>query len=184
MTFYQHGGKIRLWARILAVLALVLIYSRGGRDESMTLRANFDRADGLEPGAPVRLSGIEIGKVAGLRLKSDYSVDVAMKVSRGAKIPEDSQAFIFTDGLLGAKYIEISAGGSGEFMLEGADFDYTQGSVDLPFLIGRGVESIIRGQSSSPGRGRTSGQSQSSSPGRPSGQGQSSSPGKPSERKP
>ena len=67
------------------------------------------------PGAYVRLSGVKIGSVSKIKFPKSISqnlIEVTMKVSEeGVKrISPDSKATIRTEGLLGAKYIEIVRG--------------------------------------------------------------------------
>ena len=57
-----------------------------------------------------------------------------------AKIPDDSSAAIYTDGLFGAKYIEILSGASSDFLKHGDPFEFTQDSVDIKEMISIGVE--------------------------------------------
>ncbi len=75
----------------------------------------FGFANGVKVGSPVRLSGVDVGEVKGLKFFYDEKeqgtkVDMRVWVSEDAKIPKDSQVWINTLGLLGEKYIEIFSG--------------------------------------------------------------------------
>lgn len=75
----------------------------------------FGFANGVKMSAPVRLSGVDVGEIKGLKIFYDPNeqktkVKVHVWVSEEAKIPIDSQIWINTLGLLGEKYIEIIPG--------------------------------------------------------------------------
>ncbi|HTV79845.1 MAG TPA: hypothetical protein VMF03_16455, partial [Steroidobacteraceae bacterium] len=53
------------------------------------------------------------------------------------KIPDDSDASIQTQGLLGGKYIGIGAGGSETFLKEGSQITLTQSALVLENLINK-----------------------------------------------
>lgn len=94
--------------------------------------AKFRKAEGINVGTDVRLSGVKVGTVTSVELdRSTYQAVAMLAISSDLEIPEDSDAKIAAEGLLGGNYIEITPGAS-EFMMEAGDeFLYTQGSVSL-----------------------------------------------------
>ncbi|CAA6603902.1 ABC-type transport system involved in resistance to organic solvents, periplasmic component [Rhodospirillaceae bacterium LM-1] len=118
-------------------LLLAYVYSGTGKKEEpgYDVRATFKRTDGLSYGAQVRLSGIVVGKVAGYKLDDSYRAIVTLRLKPGVELPKDSSALIHTDGLLGAKYIELQPGGDAENLKAGNAITYTQDSVDLVDLL-------------------------------------------------
>ena len=70
---------------------------------------------GLNDGSPVRLSGIQIGRVTAIKLDptNPQQVVVTIQVSASAQIKSDSVASLEVEGLTGAAFVEIS-GGSAE----------------------------------------------------------------------
>jgi len=76
------------------------------------VRVLFSYSDGIEKNAPVRFSGIKIGKVRTVRVAPEYGdkVEITLSVYRDTVIKEDSRAAIKTLGLVGGKYVELSAG--------------------------------------------------------------------------
>ncbi|MHA1550124.1 MAG: MlaD family protein [Alphaproteobacteria bacterium] len=94
----------------------------------------FPNATGLQIKAEVRLSGVKIGEVLEKEINADYQAIVEVSILSHIKIPTDSIAFIQTDGLFGSKYIQIALGGSDEFLENGDEFEYTQGSADIEGL--------------------------------------------------
>lgn len=132
-------------ATVLAALVLLLAVNAADsgvehRDDTYRLRAVFPQAAGLTAGAEVRLAGIPIGRVADQQLGTDYQAHVVMEVRDSFAIPEDSAAVIETDGLLGAKYVEIHPGGAEDMLGNGDRVEYTQGALVLEDLLARILE--------------------------------------------
>lgn len=67
---------------------------------------------GLEFGAPVRLNGIDVGRVTGIAQDDDdpTRVNVLLRVREPVRIHADSTASLETQGLTGGSFIEISGG--------------------------------------------------------------------------
>ena len=102
--------------------------------------AKFNRADGVNIGTDVRLSGIKIGTVASMNLDPQtYSAVVTLALDNSVKLPDDSSARITSEGLLGNQYISIEPGGSMDYIKPGGEIENTQGSVDLMGLLGKAV---------------------------------------------
>ncbi len=76
------------------------------------LKIQFTDVMGLRKGAPVWILGIEEGSVKSLKLDPAYGVVVTVSVNKNALkfVNRQSHATIMTMGLLGDKYIELSAG--------------------------------------------------------------------------
>lgn len=82
----------------------------------ITLYSYFDNASGLRVGAPVRLSGVDVGNVTAIRVVEDKNlqltpVEVTMKVSMkyGFNLRRDSVTSLDTAGVLGETYIDIDS---------------------------------------------------------------------------
>jgi phospholipid/cholesterol/gamma-HCH transport system substrate-binding protein len=68
----------------------------------------FEDAEGLQPGAPVRMSGVQIGRVAGVALADDgRRVFVHLAVDPGVDVPRGSRANIGGIAALGDVYVEF-----------------------------------------------------------------------------
>ncbi len=106
--------------------------------EGYLLRAAFDRIDGLEIGADVRVSGIRVGQVVEERLDLDtYRAEVVFSVREDVKLPRDSSAAIVSSGLLGGKYLSIIPGAEEDLLPPGGRITFTQSPVNLEDLLGR-----------------------------------------------
>jgi len=103
------------------------------------LTAKFDNIGDLKVGAPVSMSGVEIGRVAKIDFDSnDYKAVVLLRVNeRYNKIPTDSDASIYTQGLLGGKFIGLTAGGADTYLKDKGQIDFTQSAFVLENLIGQ-----------------------------------------------
>jgi phospholipid/cholesterol/gamma-HCH transport system substrate-binding protein len=82
----------------------------------ITLKSYFDNASGLRDGAPVRLSGVDIGNVTGIRIVPDKDkhltpVEVTMKLSTkySYALRRDSMTSLDTAGVLGETYLDIES---------------------------------------------------------------------------
>ncbi len=76
-----------------------------------TVYAAFRDVKGLRSGAPVWFAGVQIGSVKSIGFTGE-KITATMKIDRDALayLKKDSEASILTLGLLGDKYIEVSAG--------------------------------------------------------------------------
>jgi phospholipid/cholesterol/gamma-HCH transport system substrate-binding protein len=103
------------------------------------LTAKFDNVGDLKVGAPVSMSGVEIGRVAKIEFDSnEYKAVVRLKLNeRYNKIPTDSDASIYTQGLLGGKFIGLTAGGADTYLKNNDQIDFTQSAFVLENLIGQ-----------------------------------------------
>jgi phospholipid/cholesterol/gamma-HCH transport system substrate-binding protein len=112
------------------------------RGDSYELTAAFRKAEGLVVGGDVRIAGVKIGTITNLSLDTaTYRAIARMSVDIAVKLPEDSDAAIAVEGLLGGAYVAVTPGAS-EFMLSpGDEIIYTQGSVNLLDLVGRAISS-------------------------------------------
>ena len=84
-----------------------------------TLRAKFDRIDGLAIGSDVRLAGVKVGSVtqAGIDPKT-YQATVTFSVQGHLRLPKDSSAEITSDGLLGGKFLSVVPGGDDKMLAD------------------------------------------------------------------
>ncbi len=98
----------------LAVLIFLMSGTAGWFTHKIVLRSYFDNAQGLREGAPVRLAGVDIGNVTGVRIvnKPITPVEVTMKVSTKYifNLRKDSVTTLSTAGILGETYVDIESG--------------------------------------------------------------------------
>jgi phospholipid/cholesterol/gamma-HCH transport system substrate-binding protein len=114
---------------------LKLSHAKGG----FHVTAAFDNVGDLKTGSPVTMAGVRIGEVDGIRIdQRQYKAVVRMRIDpQYGQIPDDSDASIQTEGLLGGKYIGIGAGGSETYLKEGSQIQFTQSALVLENLINK-----------------------------------------------
>ncbi|MBW7850848.1 MAG: outer membrane lipid asymmetry maintenance protein MlaD [Rhodospirillales bacterium] len=126
-------------AAVVLVVAAAIFYVFFGEGRNQLpgydLTAEFRRIDGLTVGGEVRMAGVVVGQVAAADLSAGYRPLVRLRIQPGIEIPADSAALIHTDGLLGAKYVELQPGGDLDNLKPGDRFAYTQDAVVLQDLL-------------------------------------------------
>ena len=88
---------------------------------------------GLLPGSDVKVHGINIGQVTGVRLVKGKA-RVGMKIEKGEKVPADSSATIRPKTLFGEKFVDIDPGPNearGPFLKNGDVIRKTVGGFEL-----------------------------------------------------
>jgi phospholipid/cholesterol/gamma-HCH transport system substrate-binding protein len=123
---------------IVAVLTLAALSNRRraeGAAGAFAVTAEFARADGVNIGTPVRISGMTIGRVARMTLDGRYRAVLTLQFARALDLPEDTSAAIQTDGLFGEKFVEVQPGGADALLKSGGRISYVQDSVILEDLI-------------------------------------------------
>ena len=90
----------------------MLAVSGGVGAATVSHRAYFKFAGGVQPGAPVRYGGLAVGKVTRVRVDPGNStrIEIDIAVDNDAPLKTDSVAKISTLGPLTDNYIEISTG--------------------------------------------------------------------------
>ena len=112
--------------------------SSAGDPGGYQLKAQFDRVDGLDVGADVRISGIKIGRVLSQAIDPiTYRAQVEFSVSNTIELPSDTSAAIVSTGLLGGKYLALVPGAEDIMLADGEEVAFTQSSVNLEDLIGQ-----------------------------------------------
>lgn len=111
-------AKVRVGLVVSAALAVVFfsVLFAGSLENLFSHRvmiyATFDDVKGLQAGAPVWFSGVQVGTVTSLELTSGAKIKVPLSIKRDilSYLKQDSPATILTLGLLGDKYIELRPG--------------------------------------------------------------------------
>jgi phospholipid/cholesterol/gamma-HCH transport system substrate-binding protein len=113
--------------------------------------AKFDNIGDLKVGAPVSMSGVEVGRVAKIDFDSnEYKAVVLLRLNaRYNKIPTDSDASIYTQGLLGGKFIGLTAGGADTYLADKSQIDFTQSAFVLENLIGQVLANFTKSKADS-----------------------------------
>ena len=147
------GAFVLLGFATLAFLT-TQITTRGlhfGSAPHYEVTAKFDNIGDLKVGAPVSMAGVEVGRVTRIDLDPrEYKAVVLLRLnSHYNQIPTDSDASIYTQGLLGGKYIGLTAGGADTFLKDKDQIDFTQSAFVLENLIGQLLANFAKGSNSS-----------------------------------
>ena len=150
----QNRARMSKSKKETTVGALVLLLAIGflvyllnstnliNNNDGLNLKASFRSADGITTGTDVRMAGVKIGSVTGMRLDPEsFRAEVLFSLRNDLKIPDDSGVAVSQDGLLGGSFVEVIPGGSEFELQDGAEFLDTQGSVSLVSLLLKFVSS-------------------------------------------
>jgi phospholipid/cholesterol/gamma-HCH transport system substrate-binding protein len=111
------------------------------------LTAAFSKIDGLEAGAPVRISGVKVGQVLGFELDKDtYHAIVHMNIDSSVKLPKDTSAVVASAGLLDGKFMTLQPGGDEEMLKPGERIEFTQSTPSLEQMLGQVIFSVTKGK--------------------------------------
>jgi phospholipid/cholesterol/gamma-HCH transport system substrate-binding protein len=123
---------------VLLITGLFLFYvyitldTKLFKSDGFRLHARFENIDGIVTGSKVKLSGVNIGTVKSISLEPEsYYAFITMNFDKKFSFPEDTEASVQLEGLLGGSYISILPGGSDVMLLNDQEILYTQGSTSL-----------------------------------------------------
>lgn len=129
---------------LLGAIALVFLALRAGNMSSFSfaptyqVQAHFDNLGGLKVRAPVKSSGVVVGRVASIGFDNQrYQAVATLDMEQQYEFPSDSSASILTSGLLGEQYIGITPGGDDKMLKQDSEIQYTQSAVVLEELISK-----------------------------------------------
>ena len=140
---------------LLSVVVICLLIMKTGQFEIFTkrsaypLQATLDSASGLNKDSDVRLAGVRIGQVEGVRLEGNRAV-VDMSINEGVELPVGSRVKVVSKGILGDKYVEIvPAENTGQLYAGGERLESDKAvSVDdimtILYAVGEDVKAITK----------------------------------------
>ncbi|MFM8877936.1 MAG: MlaD family protein [Verrucomicrobiota bacterium] len=99
------------FARVFVAAFVLFEMVGGGRffAAGIPIKARFNTAGDLKVGDPVKLAGVDIGRVQAIRI-ADGKVEVSMTVEPAAGVRTDSRASIKFTGLMGQNFVGIDFG--------------------------------------------------------------------------
>lgn len=117
----ESGNKVRLGIFVTAglVIFLVGIYFIGQKQllfsKTIHIHTIYHDVNGLQIGNNVRFAGIDVGTIDNIEIISDTTVRVSMAIDRSLKkfIKKDAKAAIGSEGLMGDKIVNLTAGSEG-----------------------------------------------------------------------
>jgi phospholipid/cholesterol/gamma-HCH transport system substrate-binding protein len=139
-------SKIEFGVGVFMVLGLIAIsfiairlgdLSMFGKDQYEVI-ARFTSASGLRTGAHVEAAGVRVGEIDSIVFDTDeYYAIVTLNIDNGVMISEDAIASVRTAGIIGDKFVKLTAGGSDVYLTEGMEIYETEPSINLEELISK-----------------------------------------------
>lgn len=136
----RAGLFVGLGLTLGAVVVFLIGKERNLFDKDNTYFGAFENVDGLQLDSPVRLGGLEAGRVASIAFANsleDKRIIVTMQVLRRyqSRVRRDSVARVVGRGVLGDKAIDISLGSPNEKQIENGAEIATGTSGDISSLL-------------------------------------------------
>jgi len=143
----MEKSTLDLWVGLFVVAgigALVILAMRVGNlgsfsaAETYAVYAHFDNIGGLKARAPVKSSGVVVGRVSEITFDTEkYKARVRIDIDKRYPFSKDASASILTSGLLGEQYVGIDTGAESTPLKDGDVVTLTQSAVVLEKLIGQ-----------------------------------------------
>lgn len=151
----ERRGEVKVGAFVLFTLlvavgvTLALAQKRHLFESRVVIHTVFQEVQGLKEGAPVRLSGVDIGRVSRLAFAEERTaslIHVDMEISKEslARIGVDSVARIGSQGLLGDKILELSVSGNPDRPIAAGATLESQPAADLNKLFEQASEVLAQ----------------------------------------
>lgn len=135
IEFYV-GLFVLVGACCMAYLFIVLGEINFGKQKQYKIYGHFTSVSGLKIGARVEMAGVKIGSVSKIQINHiEYLAKVEFSIAKNFLLTEDSIASIRTSGIIGAKYVDISPGGSDIIIEPGGEIYDTESSIDIESLV-------------------------------------------------
>jgi len=107
-------------------------------NKSYNVHVYFDNIGGLRTRAPISMSGVKIGRVSAIKYNQQRGqAEVIMSIDPTYPLSIDTQASIYTAGLLGEQYISLEPGAEDEILTSGDIITLTQSAMVLEEVIGK-----------------------------------------------
>ena len=135
-------------AAVLAFIAVIYVLGARARlfEARYTVHTDFSEVGGLREGATVRLAGVQIGRVTAVNLAPEpggkVRVDLTIGQQFANRIRRDSVARLETQGLLGDRLVEITAGTAAAPAVGAGDVLTSAEPTDIARLVGEGAQTM------------------------------------------
>lgn len=143
----MSNNKSDFWVGLfvlLGIIALIFLALRAGNLSTFSfaptyrVHASFDNLGGLKVRAPIKSSGVVVGRVVDIGFDNqEFRATAIFEIEQKYQFPEDTSASILTSGLLGEQYIGLTPGGSDTDLKDNDTILYTQSAVVLEELISK-----------------------------------------------
>jgi phospholipid/cholesterol/gamma-HCH transport system substrate-binding protein len=138
--------RLGIFFALALVAGIVLVELAGGFNffkQGVRIRARFNTVQELQKGDPVKMAGVDIGRVESIKLVEN-KVEVTVKVSKDAEIKTDSKATVKFTGLMGQNFVSITFGSpAAPRISDGAELETTE-QADLSSIMTK-LDSVATG---------------------------------------
>ena len=133
------GGVVFFIALVFIIYAIsTTTLNKHFSESAFSVEASFQSVEGIQIGSDVLLAGVKVGSVSRIRLnKKTFQAIITLSLFENYQLPEDTEAVIASDGLLGGKFVLLNVGGSDIILNNGDELLYTQSSMDILNLLNR-----------------------------------------------
>ncbi|HYE31596.1 MAG TPA: MlaD family protein [Methylomirabilota bacterium] len=142
-TLETRLGLFFALALVAAFIILEMIGSRSFFKAGFPVKARFTNVQELKKGDPVKMAGVDIGRVEDVEL-GDNRVVVTLKINKDAKVKTDSKASIRFTGLLGQNFVAVDFGTPGAPVVTAGSEIETVEQADLNTLMTK-IEAVASG---------------------------------------
>ena len=146
-AYFGVGAAFIVFVIALLFLAIYATdFNMFESNHSYRLKARFDNVTGLHERSPIRIAGVNVGRVERIILDSDYRAVVSMSFDKDLQLPADSAVKVYTEGLLGGRYLSITVGFDTEQLLKnGGVIEHTSSGMVLEDFLA-GAVNAMRGK--------------------------------------
>jgi phospholipid/cholesterol/gamma-HCH transport system substrate-binding protein len=140
-------STIDLWVGIFVAIGIACVtflslkvanLTPQSADSTYAVYADFDNIGGLKIKAPVKSSGVVVGRVANIELDTQrYVAHVTLTLDKRFQFSKDTSADILTSGLLGEQYVGLTEGGDPDNLKNGDRITITSSALVLEQLISK-----------------------------------------------
>lgn len=128
------GALVVVVAAVFLWFALAVGGDAETKGDQYNVLARFNNVSGISRGSDVRIAGVKAGVVK--TIEGDptrFEAVLTLSLDKKWELPDDTDARISTDGLLGGAYIALEPGGGFDTISQdgSGEIRYTRGSVDL-----------------------------------------------------
>ena len=143
--------RLGIFFALALIVAIIILEMVGGADlfkRTYDVQATFKNVQELKKGDPVKLAGVQIGRVEKIELIRSQA-KVTMKIKTKYPVKTDSKAFIKFTGLMGQNFVSIEGGTSGAPRIESGSIESGE-QPDLGSLMAKmqdvatGVENLTK----------------------------------------
>ncbi|HTX95461.1 MAG TPA: MCE family protein [Mycobacterium sp.] len=134
-------------AMLLVSAGLVVIFGDFRFGPESIYHATFTNVSRLKAGQKVRIAGVPVGAVSGVKLNPNNAIDVTFGVDQRYTLYSSTRAVIRYENLVGDRYLEITSGpGELRKLPPGGTInaEHTQPALDLDALLG-GLRPVLKG---------------------------------------